>query len=548
MRFKRVHDGNIQSMCHLLIWTTLAISTIAALQTEGHAAETSEIEMHVHTHLNTEALGNWTFIAKPVFPVFLNDSQLQVGRNWSIVCPLTGGHHYHVYCYGEWIDLDSEPQTDYDIYVYDPLGELMGYHTESAGLPEHLGHEVAEPFFTPENSGNYTFVLRNDPRESSGSQQATFMVIENVDCNVWHQLDVEGKDGDKPLLKTSWAHEFISESQHIEVLVRVPDTLDMYEARLYLMANSKAGFGDVLNETPLPWEPGLYGEMMNSFGGYNLESKDGRGIAYASCEFYGQDMLINFTSSFPEKSLYHLVLTAEAGSGIVDFVIKTDFENPCLKPLIVPQKTLPYNNTEVAYISNCTDLERVTLQYSVDDWNSTEELQMEIVENRSCYAIIPGQPAGVTVAYRVEALDAVENVLWAEGSYPVKHPSRLNISLTQESLTIGDNISVRGHFTPPDEEIPIRVRFISTNSSREILCFTLPNGTFTATFKPETLGTWRVKATFHEDRLRYESASPEVQITVEEPPFLIRYSMYIGGGLAGTAILGALIYWKKFRE
>ncbi len=548
MRFRGVRGGNMKRMCHLLIWVVLVVSTSATLQTEGYAEDTTEIKRHVHTYLNTEAFGNWTFVAKPMFPVFLNDSQLQMGRNWSIVCPLTAGHHYHVYCYGEWIDLDTEAETDYDIYVYDPLGDLVGYHTESAGLPEHLGSEVDEPFFTPESSGNYSFVLRNDPRESSGSQQATFMLIENVACNVWHQLDVEGKEGDRPLLKTSWAWEFISESQHIEVLVRVPDTLDMYEARLYLMADPEAGFGDVLNEIPLPWEPGLYGDTTDFFGGYNLESKERRGVAYASCEFYGQNMLINFTSPFPEKSLYHLVLIAEAGSGTVDIVVKTDFDNPCLKPLTVPEKTFPHNDTQVAYISNCTDLERATLEYSTDDWSNTEKLQMEIVENRSCRAIIPGQPAGVTVVYRVEALDSVENILSAEGSYLVKHKSELNISLIQERITIGSNISVRGQFTPPDDVIPIRVRFTSTNSSREILCHTLPNGTFTATFRPETLGTWRVKATFHEDRLRYESASSEVQVEVEEPPFLAKYSMYIGGGLAGAAILGALIYWKKFRE
>ncbi len=51
----------------------------------------------------------------------------------------------------------------------------------------------------------------------------------------------------------------------------------------------------------------------NLVGGYNLESKEYRGVAYASCEFYGQDMFLNFTSPFPGKNLYHLVFIGEVG-------------------------------------------------------------------------------------------------------------------------------------------------------------------------------------------------------------------------------------------
>jgi hypothetical protein len=73
--------------------------------------------------------------------------------------------------------LDSEPQTDYDVYVYDSLGEMEGYHTESAGFPEHLGTTVDEAFFVPKCSGNYAFVVRNDPRESKGSLKLLNVLI-----------------------------------------------------------------------------------------------------------------------------------------------------------------------------------------------------------------------------------------------------------------------------------------------------------------------------------------------------------------------------------
>ncbi|MCW3976577.1 MAG: hypothetical protein NWE77_01445, partial [Candidatus Bathyarchaeota archaeon] len=218
---------------------------------------TSELEAYVHDFVDVPPYGNWTFVEKPMFPVYLNQSQIPVGANWTVVYPLIANRSYHVYCYGEWVDFGSNPSTDYDIYVYDPLGHLEGYHTESTGFPEHLGTTVDEPFFVPKYSGNYSFVIRNDPRESNASRSATLMNIEDVKCNEWHEVVIEGKENDTPLFKTSWAFEFVTESPHVEVWVKVPETLDMYEARLFLMSNPEGGTGEILNGVPLAWEQGL---------------------------------------------------------------------------------------------------------------------------------------------------------------------------------------------------------------------------------------------------------------------------------------------------
>jgi len=527
----------------------LAISAVTRLNLRARAENFPEYQRYVHTYLNSQVLGNWTYMEKPMFPVLFNDSQIRIGQNWSVVCPLRVNHSYHAYCYGEWIDWDSEPQTDYDIYVYNPLGEMEGYHTESAGLPEHLGTTVDEPFFVPKYSGNYTFVIRNDPKESNDTQQATFMIIEDVECNVWHRYYVEGKDDSNlPVLKTSWAYEFTSESQHVEVWIKVPETLDMYEARLYLMADPQSETGIILNDVPLAWEPGLYGERDDVFGGYNLESEEYRGLAYASCEFYGQDMFLNFTSQYSGKSLYHLVFIGEVGSGTIEFLVKTEFENACLKPLIVPpEKAFPQNDTVVAYLSNSTDLKNATLQYSTNDWENFTTIGMEILGNRTCRAAIPGQAAGTFVSYKVEAGDVLENVLVASRSYSVKYSSTLNLSLVGEVVVLGENMTVRGYLTHPDGDLPITVHFTSTNESKEIVCYTLANGTFTASFKPETVGTWKAQARFTEDGFRYESISSQLTIVVEEPSLLVKYRLYIGGGIGAIAVVGVIVYLKKFR-
>jgi hypothetical protein len=227
---------------------TLTVFTLSGFSSTVDAVEgPSEPEKYVHNFVNVPPYGNWTFVEKPMFPVYFNQSQIPVGFNWTVVYPLIANHTYHVYCYGKWIDYGPNPSTDYDIYVYNPLGELEGYHTESTGLPEHLGTTVDEPFFVPKYSGNYSFVIRNDPRESNASQPAILMTIENVETNKWHEVFIKGKENNMFVLNTGWSFEFSTESQRIEVWVKVPETLDMYEARLYLMANPEAGMGAMLN-------------------------------------------------------------------------------------------------------------------------------------------------------------------------------------------------------------------------------------------------------------------------------------------------------------
>jgi hypothetical protein len=524
-------------------------SASLGLGISNQASASREYQEYVHNYVNSGVLGNWTYLEKPLFPIAFNESQIPIGQNWSVICPLVANHSYHVYCYGEWINNGSEPQTDYDIYVYDPVGEMVGYHTESAGLPEHLGTSTEEPFFVPKTSGNYTFTIKNDPRESNSSKQATFMIIENVECNVWHEHYVEGKDNSSsPVFSTSWAYEFYTDSKHVEIWVRVPDTLDMYEARVYLMANPKSGKGVTLNGVPLAWEPGLYGETSKPYGGYNLESEENRGLAYASCEFHGQDMLINFTSPASGQTLYHLVFIGENGSGTVEYLVKTEFANTRLVPLDVPSRVYPYNDTVIAYTSNATDLVDATLQYSTDGWKNITALTMELVDNKTCRTTIPRQQAGTSVSYRVTANDVIKNVLYASGVYTVKYPSTLNISVYRKTITIGDNITVEGNITPTSRPLRITITFASLNITKSTTSLTFENGSFTASYRPETLGTWEVQAFFSEDEFTYGNASAILTAKVDEPSILMKYSLYIGGGAGAAIIVGIAVYFKKSRQ
>jgi hypothetical protein len=282
--------------------------------------------------------------------------------------------------------------------------------------------------------------------------------------------------------------------------------------------------------------------------GYNLESEAYRGVAYESCEFNGQDMFLNYTQPFAGENAYHLVLMGEVGEGTIDFLVKTTFGG-ALSPLTFPQKVTPSNITEISYATNTTRLENASLQYTVDNWKNSTEMDM-VVSNMMCNATIPQQEAGSFVEYTVQATDTIKNTLTTTENFTVKYPSAItDFNATHIPVTIGDNITVTGNISAEAGGAPIVVTFISTNSTKTIKCTALESGTFTASFHPKNTGDWMVQAAFSGNSSVYACESDMVMVSVEEPSFLVSYGLYIGGGVGGglTAV-GAVVYIKKYRE
>lgn len=504
----------------------------------------SEYEQFVHAQLNSPQ-GNFTIVDKPVFPVQFNESQIAIGSNWSIVVPLVANHRYHVYCYGEWVNNGSTPKTDYDIYVYNPEGIQESEHTEAAGLPEHLGSRANGAFFVPQMSGNYTFVIENDRRQSNGSQAGTFMVIENLETNRWHSRYIEGKNTNQaPSLYTSWAYEFVTDKPKIEIWIKVPDTLDMYEARLYVMSEAHSL---VINDTPLPWEPGLYGNFTNGVGGYSLDSEKYRGVAYASCEFRGQNMLLNFSTTNTAKTLYHLVLIGESGIGEVEFLIKTQFGNAGLTPVEPLGRVYPTNSTTISYVSNSTELVDAVLEYTTDNWNNSRLINMDIT-TKNCTATIPPQRAGTVVEYRILAHDILMNELVANGSYAVKQPATLNIFAMPEKARLGENVTVQGTLAGPNSSVPLTVQIMSATETYQLEARTMTNGTFSVVFQPNSTGIWVAQAVFNGNPQVFACDSNQVMIKIEDQPFIVKNGMYVGGGFVGAIAVGGAVYFIRKRR
>jgi len=96
----------------------------------------------------------------------------------------------------------------------------------------------------------------------------------------------------------------------------------------------------------------------------------------------------------------------------------------------------------------------------------------------------------------------------------------------------------------------ITVYFDYGNYSENIVCFTLADGSFTASLLANATGTWNVQAVFYEDASTYGSMSQQLVATVEGPSFLAQYALYLGLGVgaaaAGSAVL--MLYLKKWRN
>ncbi len=529
--------GKILSI--ILVATMFLLPACLGLQ----LTTTYDYTSYVHTYVNSNN-GNITYVDKPCFPVMINNNQIQIGKNWTIVVPLEANHEYHVYCYGAWVNTSSAAKTDYDIYVFDPQGSLESLHTEAAGFPEHLGTTTDDPLFTPKFSGNYSFVIKNDLRESEGCQQATFMVIENLKTNVWHTVQIDGKGSDGlPGFHTSWAYELLSNASYLELYVKVPNNLDMYEARLYLMNDAKSLS---INSYPVPWEQGLYANVTSKVGGYNFESEGSRGVAYASCEYAGQPMFVNYSTTNKFTNLYHLVLIGEEGSGEIQFMLKTQFGNESLVSVTTPKTVFADNETQLSYSSISNRLERATCFYTVNNWTTQTGVSMS-VDNHTCSVTLPGQAAGLFVQYRIEATDCLRNVLGASGNYTVKMASTLDFTLYDAQIRLGENITVNGILSPVTNTSVVRLDIFGADFNNTLSCKVRSDGSFEATFMPPNSGNYSITATSLETPVSYGADGPEFVFSVAEPPLYIKYSIPLVGVIVGVSVVGGLLYFFKFR-
>ena len=465
----------------------------------------------------TDALfGNITVIKEPVQAIEIAEGFIPVGEANTFIYYLEKGHKYHIYLSGEWAN-PATHETDYDIYVYQLIGtaaQLISTHTEAAGLMEQVGNDGLGQFFIPDSTRLYYLTIRNDALESSAAEPATLMVLEHVETNVWLDRWMEGKVDEQPVSDTLWSYEFVTSAPRIRVDLRVPISLDMYEARLYVVGNPAAGKGELMEGIPVAWEPGLRGQLSGFYGGFYFDPQGYRHVdAMDSCEQNGEDMVIDFEAPVEGELLYHLVLIAEYGVGDLDFMIQTDFDPPEFQ-LIDPPEIVAAGEPTVlkVNITDETEIEDISFMYTTDSGESWDSDTVRVEEYGTYNVTVPGVDPGVTVEYRFEAEDELDHKGEIEGSYFSIGESSMELRLLDDEIIAGDETMAKGRLSPRGEDVTL---FFF--QGEEIYNFTLTTneyGRFNQSLKPTSLGDWSVYAVFPGNEAYYNSTSETLNFTV----------------------------------
>ena len=461
--------------------------------------------------------GNITVVGKPGFPVRILENQIEPGEVWTYTYDFEEGHTYHIYLTGDWVDLQNH-LTDYDIYLYKVNRNtltLISSHTEAAGYPEQVGNDAQGWFFQPPQTGTYYICIRNDPQESQAAEEAILMVIEKIEPDIHYVIPMKEPGAyDNPL--SSYAFSFTTDQPRITVNITVPPTLDMYEARLYSMANMKAGIGLEVRGLTTPWSPGLLGYLNKGYGGFNDDPQGYRDHgASASCERYGQDMLIDYQEGPTTPTLYFLVLIAEKGKGKVSFVLRTDFTPPNITLVNAPG--FAASNTTLPLRANITDdstLGDVSFRYSLDQGLTWRSLPWE--QNGTIYTVqVPPQPEGTIINYQWTASDSLGNKATKTGEIRFMKPTTLTLLVEPSRIYGGETVHTQGYLGLPLKQVRI------TYTGRSQTNFTVTtdrDGYFSHWFTPNQVGDWNAQAFFPGDTTYWPSQSNKANFTVERKP------------------------------
>lgn len=500
---------------------SMLIGLLAALLTfSSHTVLASQNMWAKHSQASRKS-----DVLKPVDPIFFNDGgtiALKLGEEWSFFYPLETGKRYHVFLVGEWVKNTTDPLTDYDIRTYDPNGKWLSDHTESAGLPEQVANDDRHQYFVPEMTGDYEFNVINDPRDSKNDEPATLMVIEHIDMNVRYTRYLVGRDErtDEPLLLTSWAHVLNTSSARIRVFVDVPDSLDMYEVRLYAMANPDAEVGYLIDGLGVP-SGDLFDNFVGEYGGFNTSEKGERNIdAMDSCEYSGQDMEFTYDTPNAENEtsnvFYYLALIAEHGEGTVEFYAQTDFAPSNIKLFDPPEKGYAGEETTIkAYVDDDSEIQRVWVEFT-DDGGKTLETEELTLEGDLYVCDLPPFSAGVYVNYTVYAEDVVGNVGSIDAGFQVKNRVTLDCSIADSKLKVGENVVVSGTISPRSSTILLQFRNKEYKDNFEVV--TDASGAFSCSYKPNRLGEWSMEGLFSGDELNFPASSDLLKFTIESEP------------------------------
>jgi len=488
-------------------------------------------------------------IEKPFEPVIIEEGTIPLNTRYradplEILCRLEEGRKYHIYLVGGWIKNMTEiepdyPITDYDIEVFDSQNNLISSHTEAAGLPEQVANDKERQYFVPIITDTYRFVIHNDPEDSEGDEQAVFMIIEHLEMNKRYELYLEGRPSPSEPYPEDyvWAYEFSTPNENFQLHVDVPDPepekgitgLDMYEVRVFPMANPSAEVGYYISGVGVPEGKLLQGEVEGQYGLYNT-SIPGEYFPElrASGEYAGEDMDVIFGKPQHNETelvletrevFYYMAMLAEYYHGTVSFYIKTDYRQ--INVTIIESPEVGVTGDEhrvVAELQSPGVITRAWLNYTTDGWRTEEKIQLQ--EDFGLYVgWLPRFELLDSVQYRIYAEDEIDNSGMGGSGFLVLDPASLRIRTSRTKVNGGESIEIEGEAVE-SSEITLRIR---SNDFEENINIKVDDEDWSYMFTPQKEGNYNAKVFFDGDDTHDKAESREITFSMEKQSPSINY-------------------------
>jgi len=485
-------------------------------------------------------------IEKPFEPVIIEEGDIPnpISRYRTdpleILCRLDEGKKYHIYLVGDWITNETNGATDYDIEVFDSQNMFISGHTESAGLPEQVANDKNHQYFVPPRTETYRFVIHNDPEDTGGEEAAVFMIIEHLEMNKRYELYLEGRPSPSEPYPDDyvWAYEFSTPNDNFQLHVEVPNPepekgitgLDMYEIRLFPMANPSADIGYYIWGLGVPEGDLLQGGASGQYGLYNTEiSGDSLPEFRASCEYAGEDMAVIFGRPLHNETelilgtrdvFYYMSMLAEYYHGTISFYIKTDYRQ--VNVSIVESPEIGVTGEEhriVADLQGPGDISSAWLNYTTDGWRT--ENKIPLIEVDGLFeGWLPRFELLDNVQYRVYAEDEIDNAGIAESEFLVLDPVHLHIESNLLKVYGGEFIEISGEALE-FSKLTLKIEYVDNNDNVDINVD--GEGLWSYNYKPTMEGYYSARVSFEGDDTHPETESREITFSMEKQEPLISY-------------------------
>ena len=488
-------------------------------------------------------------IEKPFEPVLIEAGSIPRPSNYQradpleIMCRLDAGKKYHIFLVGDWvvnITGSDEVLTDYDIEVFNSQNALISAHTESAGLSEQVANDNDHQYFVPPKTDTYRFVIHNDSEEGGLDESAVFMIIEHLEMNKRYELYLEGRPSPSEDYPDNydWAYEFSTPAENFQLHIDVPDPdpekgikgLDMYEARIYPMANPSAQIGHTIWGLGAPTGDLLMDEVSGSYGGFNTEI-DGFSFSdlRSSCEYAGEEMDVTFGAPQHNETelvldtrdvFYYMVMLAEYYQGEISFYVKTDYRSINVTLVEAPKITITGEETRILVdLESPAPLSEVWIDYTVDGWKTEERLFMDPY-NDMYVGWLPEFELLDEVEYMVSAEDEIANSGTKSSSFIVLDPVQLQIATEKNKIYGGDTMEILGEALPFSE---IDINITKGEYSSKTRINVDADGNWVHTFSPPSEGIYTAQTFFNGDETHPGARSREVKFTMAKNNPLLSY-------------------------